>query len=85
MLTRALPISIPMKITKSAICLVMVQVWVVLKIVVLEPSISQSKVHLIQAFVKLMECIESTAKCQIDEDANAEKMPSPVRSLIRII
>lgn len=84
LLSKVIPIHIPVKITKIKVCQIMTDIWSVLQVVVANVSIRKDASHDLQRYLDLMMRIEATARRAISEaderDKNAKsiKLPGPV-------
>jgi hypothetical protein len=84
LLSKVIPIKIPVKITKIKVCQIMTDIWSVLQVVVANMSIRKDASHDLQRYLDLMMRIEATARRAISEaderDKNAKsiKLPGPV-------
>ena len=84
LLSKVIPIHIPVKITKIKVCQIMTDIWSVLQVVLANVSIRKDASHDLQRYLDLMMRIEATARRAINEadernkNAKSIKLPGPV-------
>jgi hypothetical protein len=67
LLSKVIPIHIPVKITKIKVCQIMTDIWSVLQVVVANVSICKDASHDLQRYLDLMMRIEAAARRAISE------------------
>ena len=67
LLSKVIPIHIPIKITKIKVCQIMTDIWPVLQVVVANVSICKDASHDLQCYLDLMMRIEAAARRAISE------------------
>ena len=81
LLSKVIPMHIPVKITKIKVCQMMTDIWSVLQVVVANVSIRKDASHDLQHYLDLMMRIEATARRAISEadecDAKSIKLLGP--------
>jgi hypothetical protein len=78
LLSKVIPIHIPVKITKIKVCQIMTDIWSVLQVVVANVSIRKDASHDLQRYLDLMMRVEATARRAIskadERDKNAKSI-----------
>jgi hypothetical protein len=85
LLSKVIPIHIPIKITKIKVCQIMTDIWSVLQFVVANVSIRKDASHDLQRYLDRMMRIEATARRAISEaderNKNAKSIKVPHKAL----
>jgi hypothetical protein len=79
LLSKVIPIHIPVKITKIKVCQIMTDIWSVLQVVVANVSIRKDASHDLQRYLDLMMRVEATARRAISEADERDKNAKSIK------
>ena len=79
LLSKVIPIHIPVKITKIKVCQIMTDIWLVLQVVVANVSIRKDASHDLQRYLDLMMRVEATARRAINKTDERDKNAKSIK------